>query len=122
MNRVELRGNLVAKPELKFTPDGKAWASFSIGVNRYSKNSEGEWNSELDGFFYCVAFGHVAQKVEHWDKGDDVILIGKLRQSKKEGDDGVTQYRISILVKEIYRLKKSSVNSPENEESEELPF
>lgn len=42
MNNVTLVGNLSGDPEVRYVPDGRAIAKFSVAVNRrISKNGEG---------------------------------------------------------------------------------
>ncbi len=42
LNKVQLIGNLGKDPEIRFTPDGKQVAKFSMAVNRAFNNKEGD--------------------------------------------------------------------------------
>jgi single-strand DNA-binding protein len=41
LNRVVLVGRLTKDPELKYTPNGVAVASFTLAINRPFKNGQG---------------------------------------------------------------------------------
>ena len=47
MNRVVLVGRLTKDPELRYTPNGVAVASFSLAVNRNFTNHQGERESRF---------------------------------------------------------------------------
>lgn len=57
MNRVLLSGRVVADPELRYTPAGKAVASYRLAVERPFK-SEGEQKTD---FLSCVAWGKIGE-------------------------------------------------------------
>lgn len=79
MNSITLVGNLTRDPELRYTPNGRAVASFAVAVSQ-SKDAEGNWQSD---FFECVAWGTLADNIGvSLHKGTRVILCGKLYTEK----------------------------------------
>ena len=42
LNKVQLIGNLGKDPEIRFTPEGKQVATFSMAVNHLQEQSRGE--------------------------------------------------------------------------------
>ena len=62
LNRVFLIGNLVRKPELKFTTGGKGIVNVGMAVNRRFKNSAGELKEEVT-FVEVSIFGKQAEGV-----------------------------------------------------------
>jgi len=98
MNNIELVGNITKDPELKFTPSGKAVASFSIAVTQY-KNDKDEWISD---FFNCTAWGNLAQNIaESITRGTRVIISGKLFVEKWTDKDGAKRQSTKIRVESL---------------------
>lgn len=85
LNAVVLIGRLTKDPELKYTASGKAVASFTVAVDRGTKDSEGK--KETD-FIRCVAWEKRAETVVNYlRKGRLVAIQGRLqiRQYEKDG-------------------------------------
>ena len=59
INKVEIMGNLTQDPELRFTPNGSAVASFSVATNRRYKQGD-EYKDETT-FHNIVVWGNLAQ-------------------------------------------------------------
>ena len=53
MNRVVLVGRLTKDPELRYTPNGVAVATFTLAVNRTFTNQQGEREAD---FINCVVW------------------------------------------------------------------
>ena len=82
-NVVVLIGRLVTEPELRFTPEGKSVANFSLAVNRSFRGDDGQWHDKFDGFFDCEYFSRTAEKfAEDFKKGDLIQVTGSLHQNK----------------------------------------
>lgn len=95
-NRVILAGNLTRDPELRYTPNGTAVASFSIAVNRRFK-TENE-NREETSFFDIVFFGKRAEVIgEYLKKGRPVLVEGRLQQRRWETDEGQKRSKIEVV-------------------------
>ena len=45
MSQVTIVGNLAADPELRFTPNGKAMASFTVISSKSVKKEDGTWEN-----------------------------------------------------------------------------
>lgn len=86
MNNLTIVGNMVAQPEVRFTPSGVAQATFRVGVNRRFQ-SAGEWKSE-GTFFTCVAWAELAEAVGNLGKGERVIVVGRMacREFESNGE------------------------------------
>lgn len=100
-NTVTLVGNTTRDPELRFTANGSAIATFGIAVNRRWQNRQtSEWE-EAVSFFNIVAWGQMAENVcESIAKGTRVIVSGRLEQSSWE-KDGQKQSKIEVVADEI---------------------
>ena len=84
-NTVELVGNLTRDPELRFTPNGAAVASFGLAVNRRWRNQQtNEWEEQIS-FFDIVCWRELAENVsESLTKGTRVMVSGRLEQRSWE--------------------------------------
>jgi single-strand DNA-binding protein len=95
-NKVILMGNLTRDPEVRYTPNGSAVASFSIAVNRrYKVENE---NREETSFFDIVFFGKRAETIaEYMKKGRPILIEGRLQQRRWETDDGQKRSKVEVI-------------------------
>lgn len=102
-NRVELIGNLTRDPELRYTTQGTAVATFSIATNR-TYVSEGERKEEVD-FHRIVAWNKLAELCSQLlKKGNRVFVSGRLQNRSWEGQDGQTRYTTEIVIEDMILL------------------
>ena len=87
---ITITGNLVADPELRFTPSGQPVATFRVASTpRYRDSQTGEWKDGEPLFLSCVAWRQMAENVaESLTRGARVIVTGKLKQRSYETKDG----------------------------------
>ena len=81
-------GNLAADPELRYTPQGSAVATFRIAVNRAYRDAEGELKEDTQ-FFTVVSWGKTAELcTQYLNKGRGALVEGRLniRDYEKEGE------------------------------------
>ena len=99
-NSITVVGNLTRDPELRFTQGGTALANCGIAVNRrYQQN--GEWQ-EQTSFFNIVAWGDLAENVSaSLNKGDRVIVTGRLEQRSYESKEGEQRSIVEIRADEM---------------------
>ena len=62
-NTVTLVGNVTRDPELRFTPNGQATASFGLAVNRRWQNRQTQEWEEATSFFDVVCWREMAENV-----------------------------------------------------------
>jgi single-strand DNA-binding protein len=98
--QINMVGNLVADPELRFTPSGVAAASVRIAVTpRMRDNSTGEWKDGETVWLSGTVWRQYAENVaESLTKGTRVIVIGRLKQRSYETREGEkrTVYEVEI--------------------------
>lgn len=101
-NNVTLIGNVTRDPELRFTPSGQGVASFGIAVNRKWQNRQtNEWEEQVS-FFDVVAWGTLGENVaESCQKGERVIITGRLDQRSWETEGGDKRSKVEIVADEI---------------------
>ena len=93
-------GNLVADPELRFTPAGAAVVSFTVAANsRVFDRAKNEWRDGDPLFLRCSAWRQLAENIaESFHKGDQVIVVGRLHQRSYEAKDTSEKRSVIELV------------------------
>jgi len=79
---ITITGTLVADPELRFTPNGHAVASFTVAANdrRFNRDT-GAWEDVGATFLRCSLWKDAAENLTNsLSKGARVLLTGRLRQ------------------------------------------
>ena len=94
-NSTTFVGQLTADPELRHTKKKIAVASFTIARNdRYFDKESEEWVDGDPTFLRCSLWREYGENfAESHEKGDRVIVIGKLQQNEftdKEGNERIT--------------------------------
>ena len=85
---ITLVGNLVAAPELRFTPSGAAVATFTVASTPRTYNRQTQqWEDGEALFLRCNIWRDAAENVaESLQKGQRVIVTGVLKQRSYEKD------------------------------------
>lgn len=87
---ITIVGNLVADPEIRFTPRGDAVATFTVATTpRTFDRASGEWVDGDAMFLTCQVWRQAAENVaESLTKGMRVIVQGRLKSRTYETRDG----------------------------------
>ncbi|HEX2737182.1 MAG TPA: single-stranded DNA-binding protein, partial [Acidimicrobiia bacterium] len=101
-NAVTVVGNITRDPEIRYTPNGQANATFGLAVNRRWQNRQtNEWE-ERTSFFNIVCWRELADNVsESLAKGARVIVTGRLEQRSWENEQGEKRSKVEIVADEI---------------------
>jgi len=103
MNRVILVGRLTKDPELRFTPNGVAVATFTLAVNRSFTNQQGEREAD---FINCVVWRRPAENVANFlKKGSLAGVDGRVQTRSYEGQDGKRVYVTEVLAESVQFLE-----------------
>jgi len=98
---VVLMGNMTRDAELRYTPNGKAVASFGLAVNRTYKDAAGEKQSSVD-FFDVVSWGKLAEIISQYGKkGQGIHVIGRLQTRNWEAQDGTKRNKTEIVATDV---------------------
>src|SRR5271168_2079530 len=83
-------GNLVADPELRFTPSGQPVATFRVASTpRVMDRQTNEWKDGDSLFLTCTVWRQAAENVaESLQRGMRVIVTGRLKQRSYETKEG----------------------------------
>jgi len=131
LNSVVLIGNLTRDPELRYTQAGKAMAKFSIALNRYWKDHEGNKQEETT-FVNIVAWGPQAENCTNYlKKGRPVAVEGRLsirsyttEEGEKRKTTEVVANNVQFLgsAQESYGEKNYGDKTSETPTEDEVPF
>lgn len=119
LNQCSFIGRLGQDPEIRYTKDGKAVASFSIACSESWKDKQTGEKKESTEWVNISAFGKLAEIIEKYlNKGSQVYVSGKFKTDKYE-KDGQTRYNTKIVAKDLVMLGgKSEVNNEPNNVSQ----
>lgn len=100
-NEMTLVGNIISDPELKYTAGGTAIASFGLAWNRRFQQ-DNEWQEEAH-FFDVTVWREMAENVaESFRKGDRVVVVGRLDQSRWEDKEtGKGRSKVGVVADEV---------------------
>lgn len=101
-NTTTLSGNLTRDPEIRYTRDGQATATFGLAVNRrWQVRGTDDWE-ESTSFFDVVCWRDLAENVAlSLVKGSRVIVSGRLEQRSWETEDGERRSRVEVSAEDV---------------------
>ena len=100
LNTLIIEGNCVRSADVKINSTCKV-ANFQVAVNRYFKNRNGEYETEVS-FFDCVTFGTMAEVSEKQIvKGRSIRIVGRLKQDRWTDSDGKNRSKIVVICEHI---------------------
>jgi single-strand DNA-binding protein len=118
LNKVMLIGNLTRDPEMRYTPQGNAVASFTIATNR-EWMTDGEKKQAAD-FHNAVAWNKLAEICgQLLKRGTKVFVEGRLQnRSWVDNASGQKKYKTEVVVDDLIILsnKKADGSMMEDEE------
>lgn len=100
--QITVTGNLTGDPELRFTPQGRPVAQFSVASNERFKDGTGQWQDGPTSFVKCNAWADLAEHIaESLNKGDRVVVTGTLRQRSYENKEKEKRTIWEVAVSDI---------------------
>jgi single-strand DNA-binding protein len=106
LNRVQLIGHLGRDAEVRYTPKGTKYATFTLAVNRAWKSAEGE-KREMTDWFLVNAWGRLADiAAQYLKKGRLVFVEGRLQTDRWEDTKGETHYRTTVIARTLQLLDR----------------
>lgn len=104
MNSVCLVGRLTKNPELRYTPNNQAVATFSLAVNRNFKGQNGEREAD---FINCVIWRQQAENLANWAKKGALIgITGRIQTRSYENQQGQRVYVTEVIANDFQLLEK----------------
>ncbi|MEA3440295.1 MAG: single-stranded DNA-binding protein [Chloroflexota bacterium] len=123
LNKVQLIGRLGKDPETRFTPSGTKVTAFSMAVNRYWRDADGE-KKEATEWVNIETWGGLAETCETYlKKGSLVYIEGRLQTDRYEVE-GETRYYTKVVASQMQMLdRKPEEGEPDSTDDEgEVPF
>lgn len=100
---ITVQGNLVADPEVRFTPQGKSVTSFTVASTprRFDRQSN-EW---IDGdalFLRCSAWNALGEHIaESLTRGAKVLVVGRLVQRSYQTSSGDKRTVVELRAEDV---------------------
>ena len=113
MNKVLLIGRLTADPEVRYTQEQKAVATYTLAVDRRFAKNAGDERQTAD-YIRCIAFekkGEFAEK--YLRKGIKIAVEGRIQTGSYTNREGKKVYTTDVIVEqqEFCETKKDSVQA-----------
>ena len=100
MNRVELVGRIVAKPELRYTINGIAFTRFNLAVN------QGYGDNKKTDFIPIIVWKNQAENVcKYLDKGSLVSIEGRIQTGVYEDKEGNKKTTFDVVAESVEFLE-----------------
>jgi len=101
--QITVVGNLVADPELRFTPSGQPVATFRVASTpRIMDRQTNEWKDGDSLFLTCNVWRQAAENVaESLQRGMRVIVSGRLKQRNYETKEGEKRTVFEVEVDDV---------------------
>ena len=112
-NKITLVGNLGRDPELRYTPAGKAVASFSMATNDKRKNKEtGEYEDATTWFRVTLWDRQAELAAQHLVKGRQVYIEGRLRIEEYKDRDGNDRQSLEVTATDMQFIGGNTGEKP----------
>ena len=129
LNRAILIGRLTKDPELRYTPNGVAVASFTLAVDRPFTNQQGEREAD---FIPVVVWRKQAENCANYiGKGSLVAVEGRIQVRTYDAKDGQRRWVTEVVADNVRFLDKrgntnlqdiSMIGSEVEYNEEDIPF
>ena len=113
MNIVVLSGRLVRDPELVRKGNGKARTRLVVAVDRNYVDEEK--NRPVDFLAATVWEKQAENAAKYLVKGQEVEIVGELRQNVWQDDEGTKHYGMDVVINEVRYGRKPMGNKENND-------
>ncbi|MDT2782865.1 single-stranded DNA-binding protein [Vagococcus fluvialis] len=108
INNVVLVGRLTRDPELRYTSNGTATATFNLAVNRNFTNASGEREAD---FVNCVIWRKPSETlVNYAKKGTLLGVVGRIQTRNYENQQGQKVYVTEVVCDNFQLLESRNAN------------
>ena len=122
LNSLIIEGNIAADATIKEQAPGFKVCNYTVGVNRFYKNRNGEEVNEVS-YFDCKSYGPLADyDFEKAKKGVRMRLVGRLKQEPYTDENGKTFSKIYIVVEHTEYYGKQTSENPIEDKTEDCQF
>lgn len=119
-NTVTITGNAGREPELRYTPNGQAVATFGVAVSRRWQNRQTQEWEEATSWFDVTCWSQLAENVaESVGRGTRVTVTGRLDQRTWETPEGDKRSKVEIVADDVaISLRWATAVATRNERSD----
>ncbi len=104
VNKAILIGHLGQDPELKYTANGRAVATFSMATNETWNDQSGQKQTKTT-WHKIVAWGKQAEVInEYCRKGKQLYIEGRIENRSWDKDDGTKGYISEVVIQNFQFL------------------
>ncbi|MDB1693227.1 single-stranded DNA-binding protein [Enterococcus casseliflavus] len=112
INNVVLVGRLTKDPDLKYTGNGTAVATFTLAVNRNFTNQSGEREAD---FISCVIWRKSAETLANYAKKGVLIgVTGRIQTRSYDNQQGQKVYVTEVIADNFQLLESKKADSSQN--------
>lgn len=116
MNQIIIEGNVVRDSTVRETPRGTRVATMPIASNRFYKDANGDFQSDVSFFDVQVWGENFCERVaKNAVKGRGVRVVGRLKQDRWKNEEGKIASRIYIVADHVDFKPASKENSSSNQ-------
>lgn len=121
VNKAILIGNLGKDPELRYTPSGKAVATFSLATTERWTGQDGQ-KSESTTWHNVVAWGRQAEVIkEYMAKGRQIYIEGRIVNRSYDDKDGNKKYISEVVVQNFQFIGNRAGGGAEDKDFSQAP-
>ena len=103
INRTVLVGRLTKDPELRYTSSNRAYARFTLAVNRTFAGPSGEREAD---FIQCIVWNRQAENVARFvRKGSLIGVEGRIQTGSYDGQDGKRVFTTDVVCDSVQFLE-----------------
>ena len=117
INQVVLVGRTTKDIQLAYTTNNKAYAKFTLAVNRLFKDGQG--NQQAD-FIRIVVWNKQAENAAKFVKKGDLIGVTGRIETGSYDDNGITRYTTDVLASSITFLESKKQQSQAQQTQERI--
>jgi len=117
LNSVIIEGNVTKQPVSKEPVPGFKVADFTIGVNRYSKDKNGNWKEEVSFIPVHVQNKMAEYAVEKAVKGRGIRVVGRLKQDRWKTAEDKWESRMMVVAEHVEYKPIKAADGEETESS-----
>lgn len=112
INNTVLVGRLTKDPDLRYTGNGTAVATFTLAVNRSFKNQNGEYEAD---FINCVIWRKSAENLANLaHKGSQIGVVGRIQTRNYENKQGQRVYITEVVADNFQLLEPKNQSQGQN--------
>ncbi|MBQ0210187.1 single-stranded DNA-binding protein [Providencia rettgeri] len=122
VNKSIILGNLGDDPNVRYSPNGTAFANFSVATSETWKDKNTGEKRERTDWHNIVIQGKLAEVAgQYLKKGSQVYIEGKMRTRKYQGIDGQDKYITEVIVGIDGKMQMLGGNGGNNQAGSQQP-